>query len=86
MTSSATTHVNSGRHPHFYKIFMLRNYLVYFCTYVYLRVLNQYGTHWNKNTPYYRDDSHCRTTQLSQGPSFIHSWAISHISSSVCVI
>ena len=30
---------------------MLHNYLVYSCTYVYLRVLNQYGTHWNKNTP-----------------------------------
>ena len=51
MTSSTTTHVNSGRRPHFYIIFMFRNYLVYFCTYVYLRVLNQYGTHWNKNTP-----------------------------------
>ena len=51
MTSSTTTHVNSGRRPHFYIIFMLLNYLVYSCTYVYLRVLNQYSTHWNKNTP-----------------------------------
>ena len=38
-----TLHVYSGRCPHFYIVFMFRNYAVYSCTYVYLRVLILYG-------------------------------------------